>query len=171
MSLRFCFGALVAVGLAIQLGCCCEPPWPCGRTYCGPQCGCLYWHWWFSHKPECCESCNTCGYYFGSSNPYVQSGPPYTPYGKLYSDGSGSNQPGAIGEMYPAPTGPTPAEAPQSGVLDDASPRNDAEELPGPTTSMPRDRYQRTATRYRPVDSMRGSRTLGRPSRARLFSW
>jgi hypothetical protein len=40
--------------------------------------------------------------------------------------------------------------------------------MPGPMTSMPRGGYYPTASRYGPVDSPRGSRTLGRP-RARLF--
>lgn len=178
MSLRFCLGVLVAVGLAVQLGCCCEAPWPCGKTYCGTQCGCKYWHWWFSHKPQCCDPCDFCGNFFGSNNPYVVSGPPYTPYGSLYSDGSGSNQPGAAGQMYPTPAGPTPAgePSPDPGVLDEAAP--DAvpldtvpmEELPGPITTRPRGAYPRMATRYGPVDSPRGFRTLGKPPRTRLFS-
>lgn len=173
MSLRFCFGALVAVGLALESGCCCWAPWPCGDTYCGTQCGCKYWHEWFSHKPHCCDPCDGCGGFAGSSNPYVEGGPPYTPYGPLYGDGSGSNAPGAAGQLYPSPAGPTPAGEPpaEPGVLDKAAPEAaPAEELPGATTSMPRGTYQRMAARYDPVDSTRGFRTLGTRPRTRLFS-
>jgi hypothetical protein len=178
MSPRLLGAVVCAALLAVQSGCCLfphEPPWPCGSKYCGNQCGCFYWHEWFSHKPPCCEPCNQCGHYFGSSNPYVTSGPPYTRFGALYSDGSGSNAPGAIGQLYPTPSGPTPAEptpaspsetpTPAPGVMEDAAP---AEELPGPTTSMPRGGPMRMATR--PVDSPSYSRTLGNPPRTRLFS-
>lgn len=180
MSPRFWMTALlVAVGLASQSGCCHTPfcgtmfgpPWPCGNTYYGKQCGCKYSHWWFSHKPDCCQHCDQCGYFLGSDNPYVESGPPYTPYGPLYSDGSGSNQPGAAGQLYSEPSGPTPAEPPDEGVLDDAAPLDDMQNLPMPTTSMPRRGGQRMAMRrYGPVDSIRGSRTLGRSPRTHLFS-
>lgn len=171
MSLRFCFGALVVAALAMQSGCCCEMPWPCGKTYCGPQCGCCYWHEWFSHKPRCCDPCNTCGQFTASNNPYVKTGPPYTPYGPIYSDGSGSNRPGAAGQMYPTPAGPPPSGdvSPQPEMMDDDAPMG--EELPGPTTSLPRGAYPRMAARYGPVDSSQGSRTLGNPPRTRLFSW
>lgn len=173
MSRRYGLLALLAALAAIQSGCCCfrSPPWPCGDTYYGSQCGCKYWHEWFSHKPRCCWPCNWCGHYVGSSNPYVESGPPFTPYGSIYSDGSGSNAPGAIGEMYPTPAAPTPAGEPEPGVMEDAGPEGaPTEELPGPTTSVPRGAYSRMANRSGPVDSPRYSRTLGRPPRRGLFT-
>ena len=176
--------ALLGLVLVGSLGCCHRGPWPCGNTYCGPQCGFFYWHEWFSHKPRCCDPCNFCGDFVCSRNPYVKTGPPYTPYGELYSDGSGSNEPGAIGETYNAPQSPTPAEA-EEGLMDDEGPiestpsdlfpnevppdRFRPEELPGPSTQMYRG-YGRTASRYGAVDSPPVSRTLGRPSRQRLFA-
>jgi hypothetical protein len=180
MASRIGLGALVAALLAVQSGCCCwpkDPPWPCGNTYYGNQCGCKYWHEWFSHKPPCCEPCNECGHFVGSLNPYVESGPPYTRYGALYSDGSGSNAPGAIGELYPGQSGPTPAAEPNApsepaeGVFDEAAPETaPVEELPGPTTRAPRGAPPRMAGRYGPVDSAPYSRTLGRPPRTGLFT-
>jgi hypothetical protein len=165
MSLRYCLGALVIAQLAILSGCCCHAPWPCGNTYYGTQCGCYYWHEWFSHKPRCCGPCDFCGDYTESHNPYVKTGPPYTRFGPIYSDGTGSGQAGSIGQLYPTPAAGGPAA--ESGVIEDAAPMG--EEMPGPTTSMPRD-YPRTAGNYRMVDSPGSFRTLGKPSRARLFS-
>jgi hypothetical protein len=174
MSARFWFGALAGAWLAIQSGCC-NAPWPCGNTYCGTECGCIYWHEWFSHKPRCCEPCDFCGDFTESSNPYVITGPPYTRFGPLYSDGTRGSAPGAAGQYYPTPAGPPPSggESPQPGMMDESAPSG--EELPGPTTSMPRGGYQRVASGYNmqgygPVDSPRGSRTLGKPPRTRLFS-
>jgi hypothetical protein len=169
MLLRYCLGALWISLMAIQSGCCCDGPWPCGKTYCGTQCGCYYWHEWFSHKPKCCDPCDFCGDFTASHNPYVKTGPPYTRFGPIYSDGTGSGQAGSIGQMYPTPAGGGPAggAAPDPGMFDDASPTT--EELPGPTTSVPRG-YPRTAGNYGTVDSPGAYRTLGRQSRARLFS-
>jgi hypothetical protein len=167
MSLRSFFAVLAAVLAAVQMGCCCirPAPWPCGRTYYGNQCGCFYWQEWFSHKPRCCDPCTTCGTFVGSTNPYVQAGPPYTRFGALYSDGSGQRAPGSIGELYSTPAGPTPAEP--EGVMEDTAP---TEELPGPSTSVPRGSSPQMTARGGPVDSPRYSRTLGKPPRTRLFS-
>ncbi len=170
MLSRTCFSLLLGAILIAQTGCH-RAPWPCGNTYCGMQCGCLYWHEWFSHKPCCCDPCNQCGHYVGSRNPYVKGGPHYTRFGEVYSDGSGSNAPGAVGELYNAPspgTGPTPAQPP-SGMLEDEGPIP-AEELPGPTTTMPRQGAGRMAARQRLFDSAPPSRTLGSPPRTRLFT-
>ncbi len=183
--------ALVGLVLLGSSGCCHRGPWPCGNTYCGSQCGFFYWHEWFSHKPRCCDPCNFCGDFVCSRNPYVKTGPPYTRFGELYSDGSGSNQPGAIGEMYSTPQSPTPAEAAE-GLMDNEGPveatpnetmpddlfpgesppvdRFRSEELPGPSTQLPRGGYGRTASRYGTVDSPPPSRTLGGPSRKRIFT-
>jgi hypothetical protein len=177
MSRRYCWGAIAAFSLALASGCCCHTPWPCGDTYCGTYCGCKYWHEWFSHKPRCCDPCDECGNFVGSLNPYVESGPPYTPYGPLYSNGSPTNRPRGDAAMYPTPADPVPAEPtpatptpaePPSGVFEETQPPSGAEEMPGPSTSLPRGGQYRSASRYGPVDSPRGSRTLGKP-RARLF--
>jgi hypothetical protein len=175
MSLRHSCALLVAV-LLLAPGCCClqKAPWPCGGTYYGAQCGCKYWHEWCSHKPMCCECCDECGNFTCSDNPYVVSGPPYTRFGPLYSDGRRSRGAGAIGQMYPASGGPTPAAptpeptpaAEPEGVLDAAPP----EELPGPTTMSPGGTYPGMANYGGPVDSPRYSRTLGKPPRTRLFT-
>jgi len=159
MSLRYGYLALIVAGLAIQSGCRCytNQPWPCGGTYCGTQCGCFYWHEWFSHKPCCCEPCDFCGNFTASSNPYVKSGPPRTPYGAVYDDGSGTSAPGAAGQLYP-----TPAEA-------EPVPSPPADELLPETTSAPRRSGGPSVSRV-PVESAGGSRTLGKPPRTRLFS-
>src|SRR5690606_37899217 len=139
-------------------------------TYYGCQCGCLYWHEWFSHKPCCCDPCNQCGQFTASNNPYVVTGPRYTRFGEVYSDGSGSNRPGAIGELYNGPNSgePTPAEPTPAapGVMDEMGP---APAAPGgPTTMMPRSRMAYSADQR--FDSMPASRTMGRPPRTRLFT-
>ncbi len=163
LSLALMTGCLSQVGFAIN-----KCPWPYGNTYYGCQCGCLYWHEWFSHKPCCCDPCNQCGQFTASNNPYVVTGPRYTRFGEVYSDGSGSNAPGAIGEMYNAPTPaqrpgqPTPA-AP--GVMDEMGPTPSVGPG-GPTTMLPRSRMAATE-RY---ESTPASRTMGRPSRTRLFT-
>jgi hypothetical protein len=162
-KLRICLPLFVAAALVSQVGCC-KSPWPCGNTYYGNQCACVFMHEWFSHKPCCCDPCDQCGGFTCSNNPYVKAGPQYTRFGEVYSDGSGSNAPGAAGQLYNQPNTPTPA-APQPGVMEDEGPQ---EELPGPTTSMPR---SRTAMRGRPVASPPASRTLGtQPARTRLFT-
>lgn len=165
MLSRIYLPILAAVALLSQAGCCHKTPWPCGDTYYGNQCGCLYLHEWFSHKPCCCDPCNQCGEFTSSNNPYVKTGPAYTRFGEVYRDGSGSNAPGAAGQLYNQPgNSPTPA-APREGVIDDVGP---SEELPGPTTSVPR---SRAVSRYRPVASPPASRTLGpQAGRARLFT-
>ena len=160
------------------------------------QCGCLYWHEWFSHKPCCQDPCNCCGEYTASRNPYVVTGPRYTRFGEVYSDGSGSNAPGAIGEMYSRPGSGQPTPAQPEGLLDEEggqgpSPQDRMrEELPGPTTHWQGQR--RTASNhgmpqygphggygspqaygqqgYGPVDYPHPSRTLGGASRTRLFT-
>jgi len=170
------------VGLMVlgSMGCG-SGPWPCGDTWCGMQCGCLYWHEWFSHKPCCCDPCDCCGDYTCSRNPYVVNGPQYTRFGEVYSDGSGSNAPGAIGQMYssprsgqPTPAQPTPAQP--EGMLDEEGTQSPApgdmpsrEELPGPTTRRPSG-YGRMASQGWPVDSRYPSRTLGGAQRTRLFT-
>jgi hypothetical protein len=176
MSLRRSLGLLVAVWLLAASGCCWlrPAPWPCGRTYYGTQCGCKYWHEWFSHKPPCCEPCDGCGNFTASHNPYVVTGPPYTRFGPLYSDGTRTSAPGSIGQMYPTPAEPTPAEsapaesppaAEEPGVME----TEPTEELPGPTTQAPPSAVPRMTERFGPVDSPRYSRTLGKSPRTRLF--
>jgi hypothetical protein len=171
MSVRFGLSlvlvavAMVQTGYAIH-----KTPWPCGRTYYGMQCGCLYWHEWFSHKPCCCDPCNQCGQFTASKNPYVVTGPRYTRFGEVYSDGSGSNRPGAIGELYDSPSGqqPTPARPP-AGVLDEEGPIP-SESLPGPGPTTRLRPSGRTAMGGAMVEPMPASRTLGRPPRERLFT-
>jgi hypothetical protein len=149
------------------------------------MCGCFYWHEWFSHKPQCCDPCNQCGSFTCSHNPYVEAGPPYSRFGAIYSDGTGTSSSNASGRAFPpAAGGPTPAEVPPAtptpagetdGVFDgyapEATPSEEmpSEELPpGPTTTMPRP--VRMTSHNGPVDSTRYSRTLGRPPRRGLFT-
>jgi hypothetical protein len=172
LSLVLLAGCLTHVGYAIH-----HDPWPCGRTYYGCQCGGLFWHEWFSHKPCCCDPCNQCGQFTASNNPYVVNGPRYTRFGEVYSDGSGSNRPGAIGELYngpstgeptPAAPGPAPNE-PAPEMLDEMGPTPAGPS--GPTTMIPRSRVTaspRSADQR--FESMPPSRTMGRPPRTRLFT-
>jgi hypothetical protein len=181
MSLRSCLSAMAAVALALELGCCCKAPWPCGDTYYGTHCGCKYWNEWFSHKPCCCDPCDFCGDFTCSGNPYVVNGPPYTRFGELYSDGSGYSGAGSSSDPFPRPTAsPTPATpdsapaepAPIPDSAPEATPEmSPMEELPGPTTMGPAQQHVRRMAWYGgPVDSGPRSRTLGRPPRARLFA-
>lgn len=172
LSLVLLAGGLTQFGYAID-----REPWPCGKTYYGCQCGCLYWHEWFSHKPCCCDPCNWCGQFTRSSNPYVVTGPNYTRFGEVYSDGSGTNRPGAIGELYNGPTSgePTPARPTPSrptpaapGVMEDMGPTPAGPS--GPTTMMPRSRMASGIQTAGQFESMPSSRTMGRPPRTRLFT-
>ena len=60
--------ALAALALFSQSGCCelnCRECWPCGKDWCGSQCGELFWHEWFSIPPYCCDPCDQCGDFDG----------------------------------------------------------------------------------------------------------
>jgi hypothetical protein len=176
MIVRACFSLILVATALVQSGQCldwfgCRAPWPCGRTYYGMQCGCLYWHEWFSHKPCCCDPCNQCGDFVGSCNPYVKNGPYYTRFGEVYRDGSGSNAPGAAGQLYnvPAPgMGPAPAQPP-AGVIENEGP-TPAEELPGPTTRMPRGGGSRMTGRNGTMTPQPVYRSTAVPQRTRLFT-
>jgi hypothetical protein len=169
LSLVLLAGCLSHLGYGFE-----REPWPCGKTYYGCQCGCLFWHEWFSHKPPCCEPCNQCGQFTASNNAYVVTGPNYTRFGEVYSDGSGSSRPGAIGELYngpssgqPTPAQPTPADP---GVMEDIGPTPAAPS--GPTTMAPRSRTA-SAQSYSNggrFESLPSSRTMGMPPRTRLFT-
>ncbi len=142
---RFGCLALIAVILASEAGCCCDC-WPCGKTWCGPQCGEFYWHEWFSHKPDCCEPCDRCGNYTGETK---QS---------TYSNGTARVAPVAAEpaqEYYPEPAEPAPAE-----------------ELPPgePTAAAQMNEFGLVTVYQTPVDSPNNSRKLGRPRRANDFA-
>jgi len=179
---RTCFGLLLALLLAVQSGCCClscldwghgpaGPLWT--RTWCGPQCGEIFWSEWFSIPPLCDDPCNDCGDFTCSNNPYVLSGPTEWEYGPIYDDGvrahgaarqtSSPHRSGSPAKSAPRNT-PTPAKAPESEVSPDAPP---VEELPSmePTTSTRQNEFEHTVSQPEPVDSqiaMRKVRKLRR---------
>lgn len=64
---------LIAILLASASGCCSDglAPWPCGRTWCGPSCGEVYWNEWFSHPPDCCDPCSDGACFQGRKTKYV----------------------------------------------------------------------------------------------------
>lgn len=145
MFQRFGYLVLIGVVLASEAGCCCDC-WPCGKTWCGSQCGEFYWHEWFSHKPECCDPCDQCGNFAG---PTRQS---------AYSDGRNRVAPQAAepgGEYNAEPMEPTPAE-----------------ELPPsePSASVHTNEFGQVVSYQRPVDSRNNSRKLGKPRRANNFA-
>jgi hypothetical protein len=144
MSTRGLWLLLAAVVLASQTGCCCGGCWPCGKNYCGSQCGQLFWHEWFSIPPTCCEPCNCCGEFLGPKNKYVRGGSP--PMGRPWSWGPDDmvTQAGYNGPMD-GDVGPPPAE----------------EVPPGrPMTGNQGGGYSRRASFDGPVDQRGGSRTL-----------
>lgn len=82
MSTRGLYLLGVALLLAVQSGCCCGSG---GETYCGSQCGQLFWHEWFSIPPNCCDPCSCCGNNVGPKNNYVRSSMP--PMGRPWNWG------------------------------------------------------------------------------------
>lgn len=161
---RNCMGLLLGVLLACQTGCCslhcldfghgpAGPLWT--RTWCGPQCGEIFWSEWFSCPPLCCDPCNDCGDFTCSDNPYVLNGPTESMYGPIYDDGvrAPGSKKYAAPRTAPGPQ-PTPARAPQADEPTIAPP---VEELPSlePTTSYGRKRAGRQVSYDEPVASRR----------------
>jgi hypothetical protein len=167
-------GLLLALLLAGQSGCCClscldfghgpaGPLWT--RTWCGPQCGEIFWNEWFSCPPMCHDCCDDCGDFTCSDNPYVLAGPTEAQYGPIYDDGSRSagSKPYAAPHHAPGPQ-PTPAK-PQAVEEPPVAPP--VEELPSmePTTSLGSGRYEQTVSYDAPVDSSRPPRTVRKQRR------
>jgi hypothetical protein len=158
MSLRIGYLALIAAALLSQAGCCCTDCWPCGKTWCGPQCGQVFWHEWFSHPPECCDPCDKCGNYTGATRQSGYPSPFNSPYEAGYQQGgppmdavdSGSTE-STTGEYSPELADPLPAE-----------------ELPPgePSASAFMDEFGQAVSYQAPVDSPRNSRKLGTSRRA-----
>ncbi len=190
------FLALVAAGLS---GCCSEPwggCYPCGKNFCGPQCGQLIWHYWFSLPPQCCDPCDGCGNFIG---PRLNDG--------LYSHGNDyhgwcekrdahfANYETYEGEEVQGEliTEPTPAEpeepyySEEPDVLEDlpfdgstrvrrhqgyGRPVSHNEPVPprrhGAQRGAPRRLFSPSSAP--PVDSRPPNRKLARPPRTRLFS-
>jgi hypothetical protein len=180
MSLRAWYLGLVSLVLVAQSGCClmgcCGIDWgpagpPCARTWCGSQCGEVFWHEWFSLPPLCRDKCNCCGEFTCSNNPYVLAGPQQAKFGPIYDDGSGrkptrvngSGQP----ERAPAPATAPPESMPPESMPSGLAPPESArpEELPplGPTTSTWRDGNGRQVSYDDTIDRRAPSRKLGRP--------
>lgn len=140
---RYCYPLLLAISFTSQLGCCAaRAPWPCGHMWYGCQCGEIWWNEWFSSPPCCCDPC--CG-----------------------------------GEY----TGPVRDSTYSQGTSDDIRPKHDPapadgkshptsqEELPPgePVTGYFRNEFGEQVSYDMPVDSRRGSRTLG--NRRRLSDY
>jgi hypothetical protein len=144
---RFGCLVLIAVALASEAGCCCYSDcWPCGKTWCGSQCGEFYWHEWFSHKPECCDPCDRCGNFIGPTSR------------DAYSNGGARMNPMAAepaAESYSPSVEPTPAE-----------------ELPPdePSAAAHVNEFGQVVSYQRPVDSPNNSRKLGKLRRANDFA-
>ena len=193
MSLRSTYLALAAVALFSQSGCCefnCRECWPCGKDWCGSQCGELFWNEWFSIPPYCCDPCDECG---GFAGPRLNDG--------LYSHGNDyigycdrtrGHRPETVQGRPVMQSAPTPA----SSAPSDPQPYSPGatEELPmdsttgvqynefgqrvsynAPLGERARERrmqadYAARAAFHEPVDSRGSSRKLGSPPRTRLFS-
>jgi hypothetical protein len=169
MSLRAWYLGLVSLVLVAQSGCC-GIDWgpagpPCARTWCGSQCGEVFWNEWFSLPPLCQDKCNCCGEFTCSNNPYVLGGPQQAKFGPIYDDGSGRKPTRVSGSGQPE-RAPAPAtqRTPESEI---APPPMEAqpEDLPplGPTTSTWRDRNGRQVSYDDTIDRRAPSRKLGRP--------
>jgi hypothetical protein len=149
IMLRFCYLALLAVVLAAQSGCCCNDAWPHGKTWCGSQCGPVFWHEWFSHPPECCDPCDRCGNYNGPSGQALYY-PGYKP-SSLMAGGE------TVNDYY----------APDEAVTSESSPELaepiGAEELPAgqPSASAFMNEFGQAVSYNAPIDSPRKSRKLG----------
>jgi hypothetical protein len=139
---RGCYLVLIAVVLASEAGCCCDC-WPCGKTWCGSQCGEFYWHEWFSHKPECCDPCDCCGNFTGPTSR------------DAYSTGDAPGAAEPANGYFSEPTEPTPAE-----------------ELPPgePSAAAYMNEFGQLVSYQRPVDSPNNSRKLGKLRRANDFA-
>ncbi len=159
MLVRRSYVALLAVGLAGLAGCC-HQPWggcyPCGKNWCGSQCGGLFWNEWFSIPPPCCDPCDECGHYVG---PRLNDG--------LYSHGN--DYEGWCEHRHRYPHYPVQAQPPEPVVAIPADEPEPAAEpytpselepytLPGPEDDMPAEM---------PFDSSTGVR---RDHRSRLVS-
>ena len=194
MLVRCSYVALLALGLAG----CAHQPWggcyPCGKNWCGSQCGELYWNEWVSIPPQCSDPCDECGNYIG---PRLNDG--------LYSHGNDYH--GWCEHRHRHPRYPVAAQPAEPVVAEPVGQGEPAPyTLPGPEDDMPselpfdsstglrRDHGSRLVSHraaphrgrppyqvssraprsrdmvYGQVDSRRPSRTLARPPRTRLFS-
>jgi hypothetical protein len=178
MAWRFCLASLAAMILAAQLGCC-GGCWPCGKNWCGSQCGEVYWHEWFSLPPDCCDPCTHSGAFCGPNNRFLRRGVfaahggavgPYYDQGETNGDNMRAAPAGE--PMRQSAPGPTEARPPVgSGPMTDRFPSDDefrtSEELP-PAESSSDSGYRyddgRRVAYDEQVDSPRPSRKLGRPS-------
>lgn len=192
--------ALVLAGLS---GCCCGDPcgepwggcYPCGKNWCGSQCGCLFWHEWFSLPPQCCDPCDQCGNFIGPrlNDGLYSHGNDYQGWCE-HRHGQTAHYQAEEVQGVPQPAEPIPAEQPYD-------PRAVEESYPSgaqPMRNRPRAArggYGRQASYEEPlpqaarrppqVDASRRlfssmgqsqfesrgpSRTLAKPSRTRLFS-
>jgi hypothetical protein len=192
MSLRTTCLALAAAALVSQTGCClfgCHECWPCGKDWCGSQCGELYWNEWFSLPPNCCDPCDHCGNFDGPrrNDALYSHGNDYIGY----CEQTRGRQAEAVQGRPVMQSAPTPA----------ATPRDPQPYTPGATEELPMDsttdvqfnefgqrisydaplseraRAQRVRADYaarvafhEPVDSRGPSRKLGQSPRTRLFS-
>jgi hypothetical protein len=183
----------MAIGLAGQMGCCCTPwggCWPCGKNWCGPQCGEKYCCEWFDDPPACCDPCDECGCFIGPrlNDGLYSHGNDYIGYGKRYPEqvqgepvGRSSPAPAAAPaapaepEPYtlPGPSDDMPVDSSSGVTYDEFGQRVSYDSRParrrGPVYDEPPPRDARAYYRQ-PVDSRQASRKLAKPPRTRLFS-
>ena len=158
---------LVLLVLASQTGCHCLSCWPCGRKWCGSQCGELYWNEWFSVPPDCCDPCTNCGSFCGPNNRFLRRGV-FAAHGGGYGH---SDDYGDDGGQY----GPETIQGRPAEEMPPGQERRGGEELPPADATSDADDYNynefgQRVSYYEPVDSPRASRTLGRPPRSRLIA-
>ena len=156
MSLRNLYVVLFAVVLSSQTGCHCGGCWPCGKNWCGSQCGEVFWNEWFSLPPDCCDPCSNCGAFQGPNNRFLRRG--------VFAAREGAMGPYAddgYGDHYPEAV---------EGRRADEPPR---EELPAGDSTSDAGYYNEFGQRASfdgPVDSPDASRKLGRPPRSRVVA-
>ena len=168
MLARCSYVALVAIGFAGLAGCCCDPwggCYPCGKNWCGPQCGELFWNEWFSIPPACCDPCDECGCYIG---PRLNDG--------LYSHGNDYH--GWCEHRHSRPHYPVAAHAAEPVVAEPADEAEPAAEptapsetepytLPGPEDALPSAMPPDASTGVRRAHGSRWVSHAAAPSRGR----
>ena len=161
MSIRGLYLLGFAVLLAVQSGCCCGGIWPCGKNYCGSQCGQLYWHEWFSIPPNCCDPCTCCGNHAGTTNPYVRNSMP--PMGRPWN---WTPDMAAAYAGLPTEGGPPPGTMPAGDMVPPSQLRAPGTVPPAARNMSPAEANQLRRANYQgQVDSPGSFRTLGRARR------
>ena len=165
MSLRNLYAVLFAVVLSSQTGCHCGGCWPCGKNWCGSQCGEVFWNEWFSLPPDCCDPCSNCGAFQGPNNRFLRRG--------VFAAREGAMGPYADDGYGDRDRYPEAVEGRRSDELPPGQEPPRSEELPAGDSTSDAEYYnefgQRASFEW-PVDSPGASRKLGRPPRSRVVA-